>query len=479
METEQCAPCVGDEFVGAEFGDARLSTRVVRVASALADNPSESLPRAMGRRSATEAAYRFMKNASVTPEAISKPHIDRTVFRASQAGSVVAVHDTTEFEFSTHRDGLGYLRKDDHGFLLHCSLLVVADGSRRPLGVLATQTWVRTGPAKRKRRETSKERAARPDKESDRWFGQIAVAEDRVGTAASLVHVADREADAYLLMARCCERGARFVFRMARDRAARNVDDESKGHVRRMLRDRGEIQLELDVPLSRRAAKGTLPRPSLMPREARRATLTVSSMAVEVRKPSYIGEPVPQWLELNAVLVQENDPPEGETAIEWVLFTTEPIETPEQVEHVVRCYRTRWVIEEFFKALKTGCQFERLQLESYESLRNALALMLPIAWRMLLMRSLVQAAPDAPASTVLSPVELEALSVAGPKRLSRNVTAKEALTAIAVMGGYLGHGRNPKPPGWLVLARGFDQLVLIARGYALARGIAEPDVWDP
>lgn len=40
-------------------------------------------------------------------------------------------------------------------------------------------------------------------------------------------------------------------------------------------------------------------------------------------------------------------------------------------------YRARWVIEEFFKALKTGCNFERRQLESFQSLRIALAIFLP------------------------------------------------------------------------------------------------------
>lgn len=479
MESESCAPSVEAEFVDAELGDRRLTRRLLMLASALAASPGKSLPQATGDRSQCEAAYRLLNNPRVTADAISTPHVQRTVFRASEAQVAVVVHDTTELEFSTDREGLGYLRKDDHGFLLHCSLVVAGDGSRRPMGVIATETWVRTGPAKRKTPETNLERATRADKESERWLRQMIASEERVGSAASLVHVADREADAFLLMARACQRSSRFVVRMARDRAVRDLFDEEKGHARQLLRDRGEIQLEMEVPLSRREAKGPLPRPSLLPRDARSARLTVKSTALELRKPSYIHEDVPQWLEVNAVLVYEPAPPDGEPPVEWVLFTTEPIETPEQVEAVVRYYRTRWVIEELFKGLKTGCQFEKLQLESYDALRNALAIMLPIAWRMLLMRALVRATPDAPAETVLSPIELAALRGVSSKKLGPKPTAKEVLIAIAVLGGYLGHGRNPKPPGWLVLARGFDQLVLIARGYALARALAEPDVWDP
>jgi hypothetical protein len=75
----------------------------------------------------------------------------------------------------------------------------------------------------------------------------------------------------------------------------------------------------------------------------------------------------------------EHDCPKGEQAIEWYLVTNEPIGTTEQVAAIVDAYRARWVIEELFKALKTGCQIEKRQLESYEALRNALALFLPIA----------------------------------------------------------------------------------------------------
>jgi hypothetical protein len=42
-------------------------------------------------------------------------------------------------------------------------------------------------------------------------------------------------------------------------------------------------------------------------------------------------------------------------------MTTEPIDTPEQILAVVDGYRHRWKIEELFKALKTGCAYEKRQ----------------------------------------------------------------------------------------------------------------------
>jgi IS4 transposase len=50
-----------------------------------------------------------------------------------------------------------------------------------------------------------------------------------------------------------------------------------------------------------------------------------------------------------------------------MLYTSEPIDTAEQLLTIVDQYRSRWVIEEFFKALKTGCAFEKRQLESYRA----------------------------------------------------------------------------------------------------------------
>ncbi len=45
--------------------------------------------------------------------------------------------------------------------------------------------------------------------------------------------------------------------------------------------------------------------------------------------------------------------PTGETPVEWFLLTNLPVDTPDEIAFVVDCYRGRWTIEEYFKALKT------------------------------------------------------------------------------------------------------------------------------
>lgn len=78
-------------------------------------------------------------------------------------------------------------------------------------------------------------------------------------------------------------------------------------------------------------------------------------------------------------------------------MTSLPTGTSEEIAFVVDCYRARWVVEESFKAIKTGCQYERRQLETADSLLNALAIFASVAWRLLLLRYLARNDAKAPA----------------------------------------------------------------------------------
>src|SRR5262249_14364379 len=157
---------------------------------------------------------------------ILEPHIEQTIQRAAGHEVVLVVHDTTEFEFSTHREGLGHLRHYDHGFLMHGALAVTADKHRRPLGVLATHTWTRTGEPLRKTRRHKTDEA--DSKESARWLKLVLAAEDLVEQRAELIHVMDREGDAFPLLAAMSEANLRFIVRMARNRIAREDEGEER-----------------------------------------------------------------------------------------------------------------------------------------------------------------------------------------------------------------------------------------------------------
>ena len=171
--------------------------------------------------------------------------------------------------------------------------------------------------------------------------------------------------------------------------------------------------------------------------------------------------------------VNEIDCPKGETPVAWYLVTSEPIAGRKAVASVVDIYRARWVVEELFKAIKTGCQFEKRQLESYASLKLALAIFLPIAVRLLALRAAARLDPKGPCTT-LSALQLELLRRSTKRLQPPDPTNEEAYLALAAFGGHL---RSNGDPGWLVLARAYERLLLIEKGWN-ARSFSVQNVID-
>ncbi len=468
-KTPPMSASIASEFVDVDLGDRRLERRLLRIAEQCRAAPDRSFPDIAPGTPELTALYRFLRSEAATLTSILEPHFDATSVRCAQAGKVLVVHDTTECEFSGEkRRALGPLHGNDQGFLLHPALAIAADGSRRPLGLLSVQTWTRNdlGRARRAdgKRKTGSDYHRETDKESARWWRGFEAAERRLG-GVEAIHVTDREGDAYHLLRDALEHGARFIIRMARDRALLDEDEDKLGKTSDVLA-RCEDIFTLQVPLSSRAHNPT-PR-SAPAREARVATLAVTGTKARVARPNY-DRHSPESLEVHVVCVRENHPPEGVEPVAWVLLTTEPIHTQTDLRAVVEMYRTRWMIEEFFKALKTGCAFEKRQLESYDTLTTALGIFLPIAWQLLLLRHQAEHAADEPAERVLSPVQLDVLRARLPRILPPLPTAADALRAVAYLGGHF----IKRPPGWLVLGRGLQTLLDLEVGWRLARGLAQ------
>jgi hypothetical protein len=232
-----------------------------------------------------------------------------------------------------------------------------------------------------------------------------------------------------------------------------------------------------EVYLSRRKVARTQTSRRNPPRKGRAAQLEVSAIQISLRRPKTCTSEYPPSLSVNVVRVREKTPPEDERPVEWVLFTSEPIDSAEDVAAVVDGYRRRWLIEEYFKAIKTGCGYEKRELESIRTLTNLLAIISIIAWRLLLLRALQRDQSHRPATDVVEPILLEALAAnlvknREPKRLPDNPTVADLMTGIARLGGHI---TSNGPPGWQVLWRGYQDLLLFADGYILAKSIAYRD----
>ena len=459
-----------EEMAGGDLGDERLNARRDRLIDVLAESPATGFPEACASDGEVEALYRFLRNPRVSLDAVLEPHLVATQQRCRALDEVLVIHDTTELSFAGEhvRAGLTALGPRRQGFWVHAALAVSAEGLRAPLGLLSMMPFVRkAGPARRSKPHW-RERFRDPDKLSRRWPASVTAARTRVGAARRAIHLMDREGDSYELLATLTTHGDRFVVRLHYDR--RIVPDgeaTAPGRLREVL-PRTDVRIEREVALSPRRV-GAQRTPLLTrqpPRDGRVATVRFAARSVVLQRPRDHRAPLPVTLAVNVVYAWEVSPPVGEPPVEWWLVTTEPVETAEQILRVVDWYRTRWLIEEFFKCLKTGCAYEKRQLESLDTLLVALALLAPIAWQLLLLRHLARALPDAPARVALTARQilvLRAVAVSG--RLPQRLTTREALRAVARLGGHL---RQNGEPGWLVLGRGMQKLLRMEAGWAAA-----------
>ena len=328
-----------------------------------------------------------------------------------------------------------------------------ADGARVPLGVLALETVFRLDRSIGHKNWTKEKNRG----ERARWLNCVDDAEALLAGRTKAIHVMDREGDAYSLLAGLTDKGRQFVIRSFQDRVLVGHEERLREVARGTRRS-----LRREVPLSPRPRiKG--PKGQRHPaRRSRMAKLSIAALAVELPRTSDGPKTSSATTRLNVVHVVEKKPPVGEPAVEWFLLTNLPTITDEELTFAVDCYRARWVIEEFFKAIKTGCQYEKRQLESAASLLNALAIFAPVAWRLLLLRHLARIDPKAPATAALTDKQLEVLRAVARKPLPNRPNARDAMLAVAALGGHL---KNNGDPGWLVLGRGMHDLLLLELGW--------------
>jgi hypothetical protein len=469
MATEKMIAGFEEEFAGVSLGDARLDKRLAAIAERLGAVPDDSFPDQMASVAEREALYRFLSNSKVTLDAVLAPHIAQTADRISKHRCVRVVHDTTAFTFDGEREGLDVLQLNKKGFFGHVALAVTDDETREPLGVLGVRTHVHKDiEAKRgksrSQRVAALQRTPREEKESCRWEQLAIDVSQALPAGVHAIHVMDREADCYDVMAALVENNLGFVVRV---KASRKTGDRVP--VRDLLAKR-PTTIFRNIRVTPRPARqvSTIKHPARTDREAE---LSIR-WGVATLHPQQFSSSRVAALSLNAVHVFESAPPEGQEPIEWMLFTSQPVTDLEQAIAVVDHYRARWMIEEFFKALKTGCAFEKRQLTSLDTLVRALALFVPLAWRLLLLRHLGRTNVSLPASATFDREQLLLLRALLEKRdagysFPEHPSVRDAMLAIAHLGGHI---RNNGDPGWQVLGRGFTRFVEAEAVWRLARG---------
>jgi hypothetical protein len=192
----------------------------------------------------------------------------------------------------------------------------------------------------------------------------------------------------------------------------------------------------------------------------REAVVEVRAVPVTLRAPErQVGHPAD--VTVNAVLVTEVNPPEDDVAVEWLLLTSLPIGTIEQVCLVIHYYCTRWMVEVFFRTLKSGCRVEGRRFEDVARLLPCLALYLIVTWRTLYVCRLGRSCPELSCEAVFEPAEWQSVYqvVKREKPPEQPPNLQTMVRLMAQLGGYVNRNRDDEPGPqtvWLGMQRLHD-----------------------
>ncbi len=443
-------------FGHADLPDARLNDRLIRLASSLAARPVSSIPQACGPWAQTKGAYRFLSNPRVSYSQLLESSAQATARFCGQLTDVLCVQDTTSISLGSRQKtvGLGLVNdsQDARGCLLHSTLAISEVGV--VMGLLDAQSWARDP----KTRGKAQERHKRPfeEKESVKWrrgcqAARLILSRLPVERRPRPIHVMDREGDIAPVFEDILSHAENAVVRLKHNRnvvpGSATVQTKACQAVRAApLRE----TLTLEVPRQ----------PG---RKGRKAAVELRAIELTVRSRTA------QDLALNLVEVWEPQPPEGAEPVHWLLWTSLPVKTLDEVLRVVTIYRKRWRIEEVHLALKSGCQVEELQLESLAALAKVLVLYLAVAVRIVNLRDRARATPEAPSTDVLTDLEWRVLWA---HRIGRRPDSgqappplREAVMWIGALGGHLNRKRDGLP-GVRALWQGWRDLQLMVAGAA-------------
>ncbi len=464
-------------FGKCQLGDPRRKRRLVKYAALQAKHARRATYSACeGDSAAVEGAYRLLRNPNLEPKAIREGGFASTAEKALGRELIVAAEDTTTISY-THDvaeelgDVGGPSTSQVGGWHVHSVLLL--DGKTEETLGLVEQTWRTRDRRSRGKRHQRKERAY-AEKESFKWQHASERVEDRLGEEISrVVQVCDREADVFEYLAFKQERGHRFVVRVSWDR--RIVGDD--GRLWNALA-KAPVITKTKVAVSQRGKfKGRHPSKMRKARKARTATLSVRARTVTLKPPKNRSKGL-EPLTVSVVSATEANPPKGAKPLKWILYTTEPIDSPEALLTILRLYSLRWRVEDFHKAWKTGCRLEQRRLQSPENLERLGSILSFVAVRLLQLRDLADDDPTRSCQEVLERDYWRCLWARVEKRKPprKAPNMRWALHAIAKLGGWTDSKRTGRV-GWQSLWRGWVSLDEMAMGWRLAFSNAgEPDL---
>lgn len=349
---------VNEEFKNLNFGDERLNKRFLSTAALLADAPCGTVNQSIIAPKDKKAAYRLFSNSSFDACHVMQLHGEQTKNRLKNEKIVLSLHDTTYLSYTGKKSikGLGNIggksktgeSYEGDGYIFHAALAVSVDGV--PLGLQSFITW-------------SRDKDDTWDVESDRWVDSFHDAKELCNEKTQMIYVADREADQFKLIKEILDNKHHFVIRSRFDRMIQGTD----------------YYLDWDIKNKGRYEKSSY----YCPYEKEEIEVEVrynnfSFNDPKVQRAKHLLRKDIDYVSLNYIEIQQIGKDRR-----WVLLTNLELNDVTDCMRVMKYYRQRWQIEEYFKVLKGGgCQVEKSNLRTYDRLVNYLSVIAVVSWKM-------------------------------------------------------------------------------------------------
>jgi len=477
-----------------ELGHAKRNSAFVRQVNLACSCPVTSLAQAAGQASNSPMAdlmslYRFVDNDKASLCQLRNIRSEVVLESISAEDELLVVHDVSQLDYSRQNARSDRRLIGDHRGQGYEYFPCVAVESRtgRVVGVIHDTVVNKDGPDDRDVMDYNYEplfaNFSRQEKKRLRENHRHQMAVHVHGLSKRLngrpvVHVADREFDDIFILDRCVDHQTHFVIRSS---ASRNVQTPNQdwippqalaakqtGHgveegwvcvsLERLI-DHVPLQPYKVLPLDSRS------RVTDASSATRFASLSIGTCPLRLyrnakRNKRYFRPPRP--VDVSLVIVRELDAPNGEDPLCWVLLTSLPIHTFEQMAHVGRIYELRWKIEDFFRLLKSGYHIESCRMDGADKIARLLVA-LTLASMVVLN---LKAAVNLPASGQLSLADHRRIKNAMLQLNNPDIDLHLRLFALVVKrGGW--RARKTDPIGPTVLMRGL--LVVLSTFDALAQ----------
>lgn len=469
MNTEEL---LADEHCIGLFGDERLCKSGMLFLKRMIERSTVCVRQLSDERAEQKRIYRFLKHPNVTRQEIIRHGSERTA-KAAVGRHVLAIQDTSEFDFSAHRQrtaGLGPTSGGKgYGLFLHPVLAVDAE-NHDCLGIAHLATWVRETQDQPKR-----ERRPIEEKESMCWIDGAQAAAQCLQDAALVTVIADRESDIYEEWDRVPNERVHLLTRAHYDRQL-----EGGGTLFEWLNNQpAKASLVLDVP-ARAASKAyhSAGGARSKARTAHKADIELRFGQVKIKRPEGCRARQAS-IALSVVEVQETRDSvlPGEEPVHWILLTTHDVQQVDEALQIVAWYEQRWQIEQLFRTLKRqGMDLESSQLEHADELLKLASAATFAAVRTLQMVNARDNQTEQPAGDAFDDNEIEVLDKLQDKLQGKTAKQKNPYLArsmawaawtIARLGGWMGYASEAKA-GPITMLHGLQRFDGIVQGWRLA-----------